>query len=60
MGLLNVQEATSRVVSTYFSRQPPQLLLALDAEESRQAFVATRQGLPTRRCYNGGPSNPPT
>jgi hypothetical protein len=59
MGLLNVQEAARRVVSTY-CMATASFVLARDRPESRQAFVATRQGVSIRRCYNGAPLNPHT
>ena len=57
MGLLNVQETARGDVSTYCTGD--RLVIALDRAESRQGFVATRQGMSIRRCYNGGPPHTP-
>lgn len=58
MGLLNVQKTARRSFSTYCTGNRLLYLLALDATESRQAFVAPRQGALFRRCYNSVPLNP--
>ena len=53
MGLLNVQEGGKPGCFHLLRPATAFFFLALERAESRQAFVATRQGDRTDRCYNG-------
>jgi hypothetical protein len=58
MGLLNVQKATSRDVSTYWTggRFFPS---STWPGRVKTSFRCDTAGHSIRRCYNGGPLNPP-
>ena len=59
MGLLNVQEATNRRVSTYCTGGR---LFRSSTWPGRvkTSFRCDTAGHFVRRCYNGGPLSPPT